>query len=295
MLKRGILLANWYDYPQYYDIAFQAYTRREADFIEAACRKYCPFVARRLLEPACGTGRLIAGLATRGYQMTGFDVSQPALSYLRRRLPRRRLHAETFEAEMSDFRLDRPVDAAYCTLSTFRYLLTEQTARGHLECVADNLRLGGIYILGLQLLPSDVEKEDGRRWTDRRGDTKVTATLRVLRIDLRRRIENLRVCLLVQSGSKEVRLRHEFQVRTYTARQFRRLLYSVPSLELCDVYDFQYDIEHPLSLNDEMAHCVFVLRRRLPSQLLVHQCLRTPKKTKLEILEADSRVPLKGG
>ena len=295
MLKRGILLANWYDYPQYYDIAFQAYTRREADFIEAACRKYCPFVVRRLLEPACGTGRLIAGLATRGYQMTGFDVSQPALSYLRGRLLHSRLQAETFEAEMSDFRLDRPVDAAYCTLSTFRYLLTEQAARGHLECVADNLRPGGIYILGLQLLPSGVEKEDGRRWTDRRGDTKVTVTLRVLRIDLRRRIENLRVCVLVQNGSKEVRLRHEFRVRTYTARQFRRLLYSVRSLELCDVYDFQYDIERPLSLTDEMAHCVFVLRRRLPSQLLVPQCLRKPKKTKLEISGADGRVRLKGG
>jgi len=66
-------------------------------------------------------------------------------------------------------------------------------------------------------------------------------------------------------GPKEVRLRHEFHVRTYTARQFRRLLDSVLSLELCDVYDFRYDIKHPLSLNDEMAYNVFVLRRRLPS------------------------------
>ena len=64
MGRSRIVFANWYDYPQYYDIAFQAYTRREADFIEAACRKYCPFEARRLLEPACGTGRLITELAT---------------------------------------------------------------------------------------------------------------------------------------------------------------------------------------------------------------------------------------
>jgi 2-polyprenyl-3-methyl-5-hydroxy-6-metoxy-1,4-benzoquinol methylase len=68
MARGRILQANWYDYPQYYDIAFRAYTEREADFIEAACRKYCPFSARRLLEPACGTGRLITELAARGYQ-----------------------------------------------------------------------------------------------------------------------------------------------------------------------------------------------------------------------------------
>src|SRR5437667_3535724 len=119
MARTGILVANCYDYPQYYDIAFQAYTQREADFIEAACRKYCLFDARRLLEPACGTGRLITELAARGYQVTGFDRSQPALSYLRRQLARRRLHAKTFEADMSDFCLDRPVDAAYCTVNTF--------------------------------------------------------------------------------------------------------------------------------------------------------------------------------
>ena len=71
MASSRILVANWFDYPQYYDIAFQAYTRQEADFIEAACRKYCPFAARRFLEPACGSGRLITELAARGYQMTG--------------------------------------------------------------------------------------------------------------------------------------------------------------------------------------------------------------------------------
>src|SRR6266513_4510143 len=265
MGRSHVLLANSYDYPHYYDIAFQAYTRREADFIEAACRKYCLFDTRRLLEPACGTGRLITELAARGYQVTGFDLSQPALSYLRRRLARRMLHAETFEAEMSDFRLGRPVDAAYCTISTFRHLLTEQAARGHLECIADSLRQGGIYVLGLQLLPLGVDKEDAECWTERRGETIVTGTLRVLRIDLRRRIENVRVCLLVRRGSKELRLRHDFQFRTYTARQFRWLLDSGPSLELCDVYDFRYDIEQPFALNDEMAYTVFVLRRRLRS------------------------------
>jgi SAM-dependent methyltransferase len=265
MGKSRILVANWYDYPQYYDIAFQAHTWREADFIEAACRKYCPFAARRFLEPACGTGRLITALAARGYEVTGFDISQPALSYLRRRLTRRRLHADTFEAEMSDFRLGRSADAAYCIVNTFRHLLTEQAARGHLECIAGSLRLGGIYVLGMNLLPLDVDKREAELWTDWRGKTKVTVTQRVLRTDLRRRIEDVQVCLMARRGSKEFRLRHAFQLRTYTPRQFRRLLASVPSLELCDVYDFRYDIERPSALNDEMAYTVFVLRRRLPS------------------------------
>jgi hypothetical protein len=141
-------------------------------------------------------------------------------------------------------------------------LLTEAAARRHLECVAESLRPGGIYILGLHLLPPDAAEEDGERWTARHGQTQVTVTLRVLETDRRRRIEKLRVCLLVRRSGQEFRLRHEFPFRMYTAGQFRRLLAAVPSLELCDVYDFWYEIDYPLQLNDEMADTVFILRKR---------------------------------
>src|SRR4029077_14499522 len=247
MGKSPTLVVNSYDYPQYYDIAFQGYTRQEADFIEAACRKYCPFDARRLLEPACGSGRLVTELAARGYQVTCFDISQSALRYLRRRLERRRLHADTFEAEMSDFRVHRSADAAYCMVNTFRHLLTEQAARSHLECIATSLHPGGIYVLGINLGPSG-----DARWVERRGKTKVTITERVLRTHFRRRIEDVQVCLTARQGSDEFRLRHDFQLRTYTRRQFRQLLALVRSLELFDTYDFRYDIDRPL-LNDEVT------------------------------------------
>ena len=264
MSRSRILIANWFDYPHYYDIAFQSHTRQEADFIEAACRKYCPFGVRRFLEPACGSGRLVTELAARGHQVTGFDLNQPALSYLRRRLARQRLRAETFRADMSDFHLSQPVDAAYCTVSTFRHLLTEQAARRHLECIAGSLRPGGIYVLAFHALPLNPDEEDIEHWTEWRRETEVTVTLRVLRTDLRRRIENFRVSLLGRRGSKELRLRHDYQLRTYTGRQFRRLLGSAPSLELYNTYDFRYDIEQPFPVENEMGYCLFVLGRRLP-------------------------------
>ena len=256
------LETSWYDRPQYYDLAFRGETRLEADFIEAACRKYCPFRARRLLEPACGTGRLITELSARGYRMTGLDLSRPSLEYLKGRLARRKLRASIVLADMADFRLDTPADAAYCTFDSFRHLLSEQAARRHLQCVAESLRPGGIYILGFHLLPPDAAEECTERWTERHGRTKVTVTLRVLASDRRRRIERLRVSLLVHAGAKMLRLRHDFPFRMYTAAQFRRLLAAVPSLELCDVYDFWYEIDRPFVLSDEMSDTVFILKRR---------------------------------
>jgi len=259
--RRHVVTANWYDCPQYYDLAFRSETGPEADFIEVACRKYCAFPARHLLEPACGTGRLVAELAHRGYRVTGFDLSQPALIYLQQRLARRQLRATVFRADMTDFSLPRPVDAAYNTFDSFRHLLTESAARRHLQCVAESLRPGGLYILGFHLLPPDASEECTERWTERRGSTRVTVTLRVVASNRRRRRETIRISLLVRRGATELRLRDEFPLRLYTAAQFRRLLAQVPAFELRDVYDFWYEIDQPLRLNNEISDTVFMLQK----------------------------------
>jgi SAM-dependent methyltransferase len=262
MSNRTPTLASWYDYPQYYDIPLRSETPREADFIEAACRKYCPFRVKRLLEPACGTGRLVRELAARGYRMTGLDLSGPALRYLRERLRRRGLQAELLRADMSDFRLARPVDAAFNMLDSFRHLLSEEAARRHLECVADSLRPGGIYILGLHVMPPDASEECTERWGGRHGQTRVGVTLRVISTDRRQRLEQLRISVLVRSGLRVLRLRDEFPFRMYTAGQMRSLLESVPAFEVPDVYDFCYEIDEPLVLDDEISDTVFILQKR---------------------------------
>jgi SAM-dependent methyltransferase len=254
--------ADWYDYPQYYDMAFRAETRHEADFIEAAGRKYCALPVRRMLEPGCGGGRLIIELAARGYSMVGFDTNRRSIAYLRRRLSRRKLHAQVFQADMSDFRLTRPVHAAFNTWNTFRHLTTEQQARRHLQCVANQLHAGGIYLLGLHLLPTDVSDQCMERWTARHGSTRISITLRVTATDRRRRIERLRTIMRVHSPTRQLRLASDFPFRMYTAAQFRDTLRHVPDFELCDVYDFWYDIDHPLLLNNDIIDTLFVLRKK---------------------------------
>jgi SAM-dependent methyltransferase len=256
-------LANWYDYPQYFDLAFRDETPAEVAFLEAAFRRYVTGgPVRRLFEPGCGSGRLVAALAARGYQVTGLDLSAPALAYLRRRLVRRRLEATLIQGDMAEFRLAEPVDAAFCTFNTFRHLTTEAAARRHLECMAAALRPGGIYVLGLHLLPLDVDLESCERWTARHGRVKLTATLRVLAASRRKRLEQLRLSMLVRTGTKVVRLRSEFALRMYTAKQFRKLLASVPAFTLGDVFDFWYEIDRPRRLDDEMTDTVVILQRK---------------------------------
>jgi SAM-dependent methyltransferase len=257
----SIVHGHWYDYPQYFDLAFRSETKLEADFLEAAFKKYSRRPARTLVEPACGSGRLVAEMAARGYRMTGFDLSRPMLDYARKRLRKRGLTARLFEADMAEYRLPRPADAAFNTFNSFRHLLSEDSARRFLECTAESVKPGGIFILGLHLVPLDAEDGASERWTARHGRTRLTVTLRVTDFNRRKRIEHLRVSSLVRSPGQTVRLRSEFPYRLYTAAQLKRLLASVPQWELCDVFDFWYEIDQPLKLDDEMSDTVLVLRR----------------------------------
>jgi SAM-dependent methyltransferase len=256
------IVGDWYDHPEYYDLSLRDETLPEAAFIEAACRKYCDFPVQRLVEPACGSGRLVVELATRGYHVTGLDLNAKALDFLRKRLKRRKLKADVLQADMTNFILSQPAEAAFCLLNSFRHLLTEAAAKNHLEAVAKNLRPGGIYILGLHLIPPDADHDSIERWRSSQGKTQLSTDLRVTATDRRRRIESLQVSLRVRRGEKLWRFRGKFDLRLYTAPQFRKLLASVPALELCDVYDFWYEIDEPLKLNNEISDTVFILRKK---------------------------------
>ena len=129
--------------------------------------------------------------------------------------------------------------------------------------MADSLRPGGIYILGFHLLPLDASEECTERWTERQGQTQVTVTLRVLATDRRRRIEQLRVSLLVRTAGEGTPPASRLPVPHVHGRPISPSAGRVPSLELCDVYDFWYEIDQPLELNDELSDTVFILRKRI--------------------------------
>lgn len=249
-------------YAQYWDLLFRDETRREADFFEAAFRRYVPFPVRHVLEPGCGSGRLIVEMARRGFRVHGLDRNPHALNYLRRKLRRRGLAGRLFTADLADFRLARCVEAAFCTFNTFRHLLDETSARRHLECVAQAVRPGGIYILGLHLLPEDVAEESEERWSARHGRLRLHATLRVVAFDRRKRLEQLRLSVRVQTPKRTWRLRDDWTLRIYTPRQMRSLLASVTAWKLLDVFDFWYDIHRPERFSDDRVDTVLVLRRQ---------------------------------
>ncbi len=254
--------ADWYDYPQYFDMVFRDETAMEVAFFEQAFERFATGKVRRVLEPGCGSGRLVAAMAANGYAVSGIDLSGPSLAYLRNRLRRRGLQAKLYQSDISQIDLPDQFDAAFCTFNTFRHLTDEASAVSHLRSVAAHLRTGGLYLLGLHILPLDVEESCVERWTARHGTTTVHVTLRVLEFLRRKRLEQIRVTITAKRPNDTIRLCTEFPLRLYTVPQIVKTLRSAPEFEIVSIHDFNYEIDEPVELNADSVDTLFVLRKR---------------------------------
>lgn len=253
---------DWYDTPRYYDLIFDAGTKTEADFLEAVHAHYGRTRGKRVLEPACGSGRLVAEMARRGWRVSGFDLSRPMLDYAEARLRKRRLKAQLDVARMESFAPRGVYDLAHCLVSTFKYVLDERGARAHLRGVASCLKPGGLYVLGFHLSDYATKKRSRERWVEQRGKTRVVCNTQTSPPERARRRERVRNRLVVTQGERELRSETEWWFRTYDAGEVKKLLRAVPEFELVAVHDFLYELEWTGDLDGAHDDPVLILRRR---------------------------------
>jgi len=147
-----------YDRPELHDLAFSGTAAAEVAFYEAVFRKR---QARRVLEVGCGSGRILARLHRRGFDVVGVDWNLRMLAELKARAP----EAVTIRADMRSFRVRPPVDGAFCALDTFRHLVTDEDVERHLECMAGVLRAGAPYLVDLWLFGPDYRYPHFLEWT----------------------------------------------------------------------------------------------------------------------------------
>lgn len=255
--------AHLYDFPKYYDLIFGSDWAAEYRFLRACFETHALRSVRRVFEPACGTGRLLIKLADAGYQVAGNDVNRKAVDFCNARLVRHGCRRTAVVGEMADFRVPRPFDAAFNTINTFRHLNSDKSAESHLRCMAAALSEGGLYMLGIHLLPTQGPAENQEEWTARRGNLAINSSMWTEWIDRRPHIRNERLGITfdVYTPTRSFRIADWMDYRTYTARQMRRLLARVPDFEIVATYDFAYEIKQPIVIDAATQDVVFVLRK----------------------------------
>ena len=159
------------DNAELYDIAFDWDIEAVTDWLVDRLR------ARSVLEPGCGSGRILSALSKRGVEVVGLDNSAGMVAFARRRLGEAAL---VVEADMTNFDLRRRFEGAVCPINTLIHLTPDELDR-HLACMARHLEPGARYLAQVGLIdPDRWEPFDGSHWQATRGRT----TLKVDWIDL---------------------------------------------------------------------------------------------------------------
>ncbi len=257
-----ILNESIYDHPKYYDLVFGADCAAETKFILGCGHIFCDRPAKRFFEPACGTGRLMFSLAKKGYDVDGLDLNSKAVEFCNARFERHELPHRAFVADMSDFKVKRKSDVAFNTINSFRHLSTEAAANGHLESMAKAVRVGGLYLLGVHLTPTKAEPSDGESWSARRGNLSVVTEMWTNSREPKKRVEKYGIRFDIHRPSGSVRIEDELVLRSYTRRQMDNLIKRHPQWDVAATFDFGYDLNDPITVDDTSEDVVYVLKRR---------------------------------
>ncbi len=103
----------------------------------------------RVLELACGSGRVLLPLARAGYRVVGVDSSPHMLALLRDKLLHEPLTADNVrlaEADMRSFDVldEGPFDLAIVAVKSFAYLVERADQQACLQTIAVHLRPGSL-------------------------------------------------------------------------------------------------------------------------------------------------------
>ncbi len=256
----------WYDSPLYYDMVYADYTAMETRFIEGICRRHAGTGSRplRVLEPACGSGRLLESLSRRGHVAHGFDLNRNQVSFAKARLRRKGLKGKVWIDSMDRFTLPtkRPYDVAHCFVSTFKYLTNGAAAKRALRLMAAAVRPGGLVLIGLHMTDYRNRAEGYERWIGRRKGLKVISHTWSFPPDRRTRLEPMKTRMKIVRG-KEVRVEDTlWNFRTYSPAELRKLIAQAPNLELVACHDFRYELGSTRKIDNEYSDVILVLRRR---------------------------------
>lgn len=140
-----------YNLPEYYDIAFSYDINPEINIYRNIFEKHVSFEVKNILEPACGTGRFLTGFPGYGFNITGYDISEPEIKYANAKITNLNLNgsAEAIVDNMISAKFAREYDSAINSINSIGYILKDEEIVSHFMNTSDSVKKGGVYVIQL--------------------------------------------------------------------------------------------------------------------------------------------------
>ncbi|OJW10040.1 MULTISPECIES: class I SAM-dependent DNA methyltransferase [Legionella] len=146
-------------------------------------RSYAVEAKGPILEPMCGTGRFLLPLVEEGFDVQGFDASQPMLERLHAKARSKNLNPKVWPGFIEDLNQPEKYSLIFIPSGSF-CLITEKAAiQKALKIIYEHLEDKGIFVFEIETLhavPNELGIWRGSRWPKEDGTLIVLSQLAML-------------------------------------------------------------------------------------------------------------------
>jgi SAM-dependent methyltransferase len=170
-----------------------------------------------LLDLGCGTGRHAVELASRGYEVVGFDLSLPMLARAGDEAQDRGVKLNFVQGDMREMSFEEQFDGVFCWNTSFGFFEEEKNAQVVAK-VRRSLKTGGLFLLDVINRDFLIRQSPSLAWFE--GDGCVCMDdMNVDFITSRMRVK--RTMMLDDGRTREV----EYSIRVYGLHELGKILH----------------------------------------------------------------------
>lgn len=144
MSDRKPWFKEWFNSPYYYQLYFKRDKKEAANFIDKLVDYLKPKPGSLMLDIACGKGRHSVQLASKGFDVTGIDLSEDSIKKARKK---ENNHLHFFQHDMRLPFWINYFDYAFNFFTSFGYFNTRREHDNAIRTVSHSLRNDGIFVI----------------------------------------------------------------------------------------------------------------------------------------------------
>ena len=259
-----------YDLPEVYDVAFSWDLSEEIAFFKQVFEMHVPFPVRRILEPACGTGRFLRILPAHGFQVTGYDINPTMLKYAEDSVAAAGYEGSvrTLLANMVSADIPGEFGAAFISINSIGHLHSDDDIVSHLKVTGSSLREGGIYVVHLNFAHEGT-LPDGDRWSMKRDDVRVKTWWRILSEDRESRLSHQVGSFEVERDGKVERSDDRHSLRLWLFADLQDLVHQSGQFEIAAIYGEDFEKLNDMErLTGDLGNVYVILKKAGEARLL---------------------------
>jgi len=134
-------------YSNYYDLLYSEKDyQRECDFIENIFHNFATRPIKTILDSGCGVGGHSLILASRGYSVTGVDMSEVMIAQAKEKSKGIANDVKWYIEDIRSFNLEAKFDAALCMFAVLNFLPRTIDILNAMKSIRKHLRKNSLFI-----------------------------------------------------------------------------------------------------------------------------------------------------